>query len=110
MSSVEPTLNGTNSFLMNSYGIFFQIPDLQANNISRFNPFNRNTAWTHRSCTVWRLIDHIQLVVRDPAAARAFYTAIFNVLNILIGGSGNDFFWADELFVSTPKAVLRNAP
>jgi catechol 2,3-dioxygenase-like lactoylglutathione lyase family enzyme len=48
-----------------------------------------------------RLIDHIQLVVRDLAAARRFYTGIFESLNIPIGGTGEDYFWADELFVST---------
>lgn len=48
-----------------------------------------------------RLIDHIQLVVRDLAAAQRFYTAIFDVLRIPIAGTGDDFFWADELFVST---------
>src|SRR5688572_24591396 len=48
-----------------------------------------------------RLIDHVQLVVRDLAASQAFYTAVFDVLNIPVGGSGDGFFWADELFVST---------
>ena len=48
-----------------------------------------------------RLIDHIQLVVQDLSAAQAFYTAIFNVLDIPIGGTGDGFFWVDELFVST---------
>ena len=47
-----------------------------------------------------RLIDHIQLVVRDLAASRAVYTAILDVLGIPMGGSGDDYFWADELFVS----------
>ena len=51
-----------------------------------------------------RLIDHIQLVVRDIDVAQRFYTAIFEVLNIPIGGKGNDFFWADELFVSTANS------
>lgn len=51
-----------------------------------------------------RLIDHIQLVVKDLPASQKFYTAIFNVLDIPIGGTGDDFFWADELFVSTPKS------
>jgi catechol 2,3-dioxygenase-like lactoylglutathione lyase family enzyme len=49
-----------------------------------------------------RLIDHIQLVVRDISASRQFYTAVFEVLNIPISGSGEDYFWADELFISTP--------
>lgn len=48
-----------------------------------------------------RLIDHIQLVVADLAACRDFYTAIFDTLGIPIAGSGEDFFWADELFIST---------
>jgi catechol 2,3-dioxygenase-like lactoylglutathione lyase family enzyme len=48
-----------------------------------------------------RLIDHIQLVVRDLSAAQRFYKAIFGALNIPLGGSGDDYFWADELFVST---------
>lgn len=48
-----------------------------------------------------RLIDHIQLVVEDLAAARRFYEAIFGVLGIPLGGSADDYFWFDELFVST---------
>jgi catechol 2,3-dioxygenase-like lactoylglutathione lyase family enzyme len=48
-----------------------------------------------------RLIDHIQLVVADLAASRRFYTAIFDVLKIPLGGKGDDHFWFDELFVST---------
>lgn len=48
-----------------------------------------------------RLIDHIQLVVKDLPASQKFYTAIFKVLNIPMGGTGDGFFWADELFVST---------
>ena len=48
-----------------------------------------------------RLIDHIQLVVRDLPASRRFYTAVFEVLGIPLGGSGDNYFWADELFVSS---------
>jgi catechol 2,3-dioxygenase-like lactoylglutathione lyase family enzyme len=48
-----------------------------------------------------RLIDHIQLVVRDLPASQAFYTAVFGALKIPIGGTGEGYFWADELFVST---------
>ncbi len=51
-----------------------------------------------------RLIDHIQLVVRDISAAQRFYAAIFESLNIPMGGTGNGYFWADELFVSTPDS------
>jgi catechol 2,3-dioxygenase-like lactoylglutathione lyase family enzyme len=55
-----------------------------------------------------RLIDHLQLVVRDLPASRRFYQAVFDVLGIPIGGEDKDFFWADELFVSTAdsKAAL----
>lgn len=49
-----------------------------------------------------RLIDHIQLVVKDLAASRKFYEAVFAVLEIPMSGTGEDYFWADELFVSTP--------
>ncbi|ATE67061.1 VOC family protein [Rhizorhabdus dicambivorans] len=48
-----------------------------------------------------RLIDHIQLVVADIEASRRFYAALFDVLGIPIAGSAEDYFWADELFVST---------
>ena len=50
-----------------------------------------------------RLIDHIQLVVRDLSASKTFYEAILDVLHIPLGGTGG-FFWADELFVSTPES------
>ncbi len=48
-----------------------------------------------------RLIDHIQLVVRDIEASRRFYKAVFEALDIPVGGEGPDHFWADELYVST---------
>ena len=48
-----------------------------------------------------RLIDHIQLVVKDLQASRRFYEGIFQALSIPIGGTGKDFFWADELFISS---------
>ncbi|TPM38091.1 VOC family protein [Mesorhizobium sp. B2-3-4] len=48
-----------------------------------------------------RLIDHLQLVVRDLPASRRFYEALFQVLGIPIGGTGADYFWADELFISS---------
>ncbi|MEO8184282.1 MAG: VOC family protein [Deltaproteobacteria bacterium] len=47
-----------------------------------------------------RLIDHLQLVVPDLARTKRFYTAIFEVLGIPVGGEGPGFFWADELFIS----------
>lgn len=48
-----------------------------------------------------RLIDHIQLVVKDLAAAKTFYMGILGELGIPLGGDGDGFFWADELCVST---------
>lgn len=48
-----------------------------------------------------RLIDHIQLVVKDFAASRRFYGRIFEVLGMPVGGDGDDFFWVDELFISS---------
>ncbi|HWA38567.1 MAG TPA: VOC family protein [Burkholderiales bacterium] len=48
-----------------------------------------------------RLIDHLQLVVKDLAASRRFYAAAFGALGIPIGGEGDDYFWADELFISS---------
>ncbi|MEO8012098.1 MAG: VOC family protein [Dokdonella sp.] len=52
-----------------------------------------------------RLIDHIQLVVADLAASRRFYDAVLAVLQVPIGGEGDGFFWADELFVSSADSV-----
>ena len=51
-----------------------------------------------------RLIDHVHLVVRDLPASRDFYQAIFTALDVPIGGSGEDYFWADEVFVSSPES------
>jgi catechol 2,3-dioxygenase-like lactoylglutathione lyase family enzyme len=52
-----------------------------------------------------RLIDHIQIVTRDLAASRRFYAAIFDVLGIPLGGEGKDFFWYDELFISSKDSA-----
>ncbi len=51
-----------------------------------------------------RLIDHVQLVVRDLPASQRFYAALFAALDIPMGGTGDGYFWADELFVSTPES------
>jgi catechol 2,3-dioxygenase-like lactoylglutathione lyase family enzyme len=50
-----------------------------------------------------RLIDHVHLVVRDLAASRRFYQAVLGVLNIPLV-EGPDFFWSDELFVSSSES------
>lgn len=51
-----------------------------------------------------RLIDHLQLVVRDIVSSRRFYDAVLKVLEIPLGGAGDDYFWADELFVSSAQS------
>jgi catechol 2,3-dioxygenase-like lactoylglutathione lyase family enzyme len=51
-----------------------------------------------------RLIDHVHLVVSDLEASRRFYRAVLSVLGIGFAGEGKDWFWADELFVSTPES------
>lgn len=51
-----------------------------------------------------RLIDHVQLVVRDLSVSHKFYTAVLNVLNIPISGTGDGFFWADEFVVSAAES------
>jgi catechol 2,3-dioxygenase-like lactoylglutathione lyase family enzyme len=48
-----------------------------------------------------RLIDHIQLVVKDLPASRRFYEAVLKVFGVPIGGGADDFFWADEFVVSS---------
>lgn len=55
-----------------------------------------------------RLVDHIQLVVRDLKASEQFYTAVLSLLGIPVITTGDGYFWADELFVSStdsPAAV-----
>jgi catechol 2,3-dioxygenase-like lactoylglutathione lyase family enzyme len=51
-----------------------------------------------------RLIDHIHLVVADLERSKRFYAAVLGALGLGLGGEGPDFFWADELFVSTPTS------
>ena len=42
-----------------------------------------------------------QLVVKDITASRRFYEAVLKVLGVPIGGEAEDYFWADELFISS---------
>ncbi|GGB53716.1 glyoxalase [Tistrella bauzanensis] len=51
-----------------------------------------------------RLIDHIQLVVRDLEASQDFYTAVLAVLEIAVIGTTDGYFWADELVVSSAES------
>lgn len=53
-----------------------------------------------------RLIDHIQLVVKDLSASHRFYQAVLDVLGVPVGGYvEGEYFWADELFVSSQKSL-----
>jgi catechol 2,3-dioxygenase-like lactoylglutathione lyase family enzyme len=47
-----------------------------------------------------RLIDHVQLVVRDLEASRRFYRAVLEVIGVAIVDAEQGYFFADELFVS----------
>ena len=51
-----------------------------------------------------RLLDHVQLVVADIEASKRFYSSVFGVLGISIGGEGPGFFWADELFICNKES------
>ena len=51
-----------------------------------------------------RMLDHLQLVVRDLAASRRFYEAVMKTLGIPPGPAGEDYFSFDELWVSTPQS------
>lgn len=59
------------------------------------------TGYLHRG----RLIDHLQLVVRDLAASQRFYSAVLAALEVPIGGTAEDWFWADELFVCSADST-----
>lgn len=48
-----------------------------------------------------RLIDHLHFVVEDLRASKRFYAAALGALNIPLGGEADDYFWYDELFVSS---------
>ncbi len=51
-----------------------------------------------------RLLDHLQLVVRDLEKSKRFYSAVLAGLGVPLGGEGPGFFWADELFVSSVES------
>lgn len=50
------------------------------------------------------MIDHLQLVVSDVERSKRFYAAVLGTLGIPIGGEGTDYFWVDELFVSSKES------
>jgi catechol 2,3-dioxygenase-like lactoylglutathione lyase family enzyme len=51
-----------------------------------------------------RLIDHVHLRAKDLAASKRFYEGALAVLDLEIQASNNEFFYLDELFVSTADA------
>ena len=51
-----------------------------------------------------RLIDHIQLVVADLAKSKRFYEAVLGTINIPIAMATEEFFNADELFVTVKES------
>ncbi|HEB0904396.1 MULTISPECIES: VOC family protein [Enterobacteriaceae] len=51
-----------------------------------------------------RLIDHIQLVVNNFAASKAFYTAVLAELKIPVVITDDGYIWADELVISSVKS------
>lgn len=56
-----------------------------------------------------RLLDHIQLVVRDLKASENFYKAVMSVLDIPVFSTESDYFVADELVVSSSNSVTARA-
>jgi len=56
-----------------------------------------------------RLIDHVHLVVRDITASKRFYKAVLAAIEVPVGGEGDDFLWADELYISNAAHVGPNA-
>ncbi|WP_409013034.1 VOC family protein [Brevundimonas sp.] len=66
-----------------------------------FEDVDEGNAMETQSLHRGRLIDHIQLVVRDLDASRRFYDAVFATLGLKTGGEAPGYFWIDELFVST---------
>src|SRR6187549_3382449 len=48
-----------------------------------------------------RLIDHVQLVVKDLAASKRFYEAVMKTIEIPAGPAGKDYFSFDEMWIST---------
>lgn len=51
---------------------------------------------------VGRLIDHVHINVADLGRSTAFYAAVLDALELPPGASTEDYFQADELFVTRP--------
>lgn len=52
-----------------------------------------------------RLIDHVELVVRDLAVSRRFYDAVLGAIGRSITFEGQGIFAADELCISQGEAI-----
>ncbi|MEQ1612978.1 MAG: VOC family protein [Hyphomicrobiaceae bacterium] len=52
-----------------------------------------------------RLIDHVGIAVRDIEVSRRFYKAVFEALEVPVGGESPEYLWADELFVTTADSA-----
>jgi catechol 2,3-dioxygenase-like lactoylglutathione lyase family enzyme len=53
-----------------------------------------------------RLIDHVHLLVADVDASKRFYRSILEALGRDISGESEEYFYADELFVSKADAQV----
>jgi len=51
-----------------------------------------------------RLIDHVHIRVADLDRSKQFYRTVLQVLGKDITGEGEDYFFADEIFVTADKA------
>ena len=56
-----------------------------------------------------RLIDHVHLIARDLEATKRFYASVLGVLGRKIEGEGENYFWSDEIFVSTDAMATTGA-
>ncbi len=56
-----------------------------------------------------RLIDHVHLIARDLEATKRFYAAVLGVFGCKIEGEGENYFWSDEIFVSTDAMATTGA-
>jgi catechol 2,3-dioxygenase-like lactoylglutathione lyase family enzyme len=52
-----------------------------------------------RQLHLGRLLDHVQLRVRDLEASKRFYRACLEALGHAPGDEREEYFWADELFL-----------
>ena len=54
-----------------------------------------------------RLLDHVHLRVDNIEASKRFYRAVLEALNLLAGyGEGDDYFFADELYVDRAESEV----